>query len=75
MSSLCISRAAEEFAASKEFSDRLKEAKRNLVGRRIVDVAWEQYHDDEIAAMLVLDTGETIRGPILGEYGGTDGFN
>ena len=75
MSSLCISRAAEKFAASKGFADRLKEAKENLVGRRIVDVAWEQYHDDEIAAVLFLDNGESIRGPVLGEYGGVDGFN
>lgn len=70
MSSLCISRAAEKFAGSKEFADRLKTTKQSLIGRRIVDVAWEQYHDDEIAAMLVLDNGETIRGPILAECGG-----
>ena len=43
--------------------------------RKIVDVRWGQCHDDEVAAMLVLDNGETVRGPVLGEYNGGTGFN
>ncbi|MBI5239018.1 MAG: hypothetical protein HY926_00955 [Elusimicrobia bacterium] len=75
MGSLCMSRAAEDFVAGKEFNKRLAETKRSLVGRKIVDVRWEQYHDDEISAVLVLDNGETIRGPVLGEYSDGSGFD
>ena len=75
MSSASMARAAEKFINGKEFGARLAEAKRALLGRKIVDVVWEDYHDDEIAAMLVLDNGETIRGPVLGEYNDEVGFD
>ena len=75
MSSGVMARAAEKFISSRKFADRLEEAKRELIGRRIVDVVWEDYHDDEIAAMLVLDNGERIRGPVLGEYNDEQGFD
>lgn len=68
MSNLCIMRAAKDFIASREFKRRLKVTKRGMVQRKIVDVRWEQYHGDEITAILVLDDGQTIRGPVLGEY-------
>lgn len=73
MSNLCILRAAEDFTASGEFKRRLKAAKRDMVHRKITDVRWEQYHGDEITSVLVLDDGQTMRGPILGEYS-TGGF-
>lgn len=75
MSSLCMARAAGEFVTGKEFAHRLKKLKDSLVGRRILDVHPEQYHDDEIVAMLVLDNGETISGPVLGEFSEGSGFD
>ncbi len=74
MSSAAMSDAAESFVNGKYFSDRLAKAKEQLIGREIVDVIWEQYHDDEIVAMLILDNGETVRGPALGEYAEGTGF-
>jgi hypothetical protein len=70
-----MAHAADEFVRSRKFAERLKQAKGDWIGRKIVDIVWEDYHDDEIAAMLVLDNGETIRGPVLGEYSDEHGFD
>ena len=65
MAGLAMGKASEIFLESPELSDRLKAAKKKLLGGRIADLSWERFHDDEMAILLVLDNGQRIRGRCL----------